>query len=1286
MTDSMKFGPEWLRNMSNDTGTGTGNSAQRHQLAEFRYGREEMLSLFDKNIKIPEILPKFKNLFVEKVQCPLALTPTTEDDLRVWQVRSSPGLGLPSRGLRGGLMDRGRGRGRSSYHSLGGYQRSTSLYDDEGRIIGRNWRRSRLEEETPEGWRSTSISGAREKWARSTSWREEEPGELSSLRGYNSDRGFGSGTRMIPTGTGRKFWDQDDNLPEWAMENPLESGGSFDATGAFHGSNEEIAAKEAAENNIEVSPSKNRRKNNKPGSSYSGSDNNENDSEKSGNDEGFVKDSGPVRENGEEKEKNENIREKVLASKEDSMSLNPNVTTVSQEKVATVIVTTSTTIFASSIVTTTEARCQKIGQECEKDPPPGQMKEDSVEISSVDRMQEVADDMVEKLIMEDELVASMAVPNAGACLVASVRNKMHSPMVKEAPTPVPIAAPPLPPIPQESDSNLIWFYRDPQDMVQGPFTAIEMAEWYQAGYFDDNLCVRRMGDQRFSKLGELLELCGGEMPFFAPYRILPQQINEHPLTTSVNLLDDASVAMNFQMLRQHYIIRQQSLVYQKLSTSDFWHMLSAEQQREMINKQVAHIGVPDNIYSLLASMPADSTGPHNHPMGLHELVSGNGGSFGAQNKMLQMQQHPPTAKLLNSTHQPQQPSTATIHPIGPFGGSPHVSGQGFPQQPSNPPTPNVPGMPQADAMKQFLQNMNIGTMMQQQSMTAPMSSHRVPIVPQIQSKNDQQSQNDRIKSLILQLSMQKGMSQASPSEPGAANQWTTIQVPPEDILTATSQKQPHWMGGGMHVEQQGRGMWDLSSAGAQAQQQSLQIPLNSEMKTEKHILEEQQITRTKEEHSGEDFFDQRPLSPEQQNFSRDVKQEMQKVNKGKEEKKYCPSDVKKVEEKVKSQSVQDEKIAKVKKVAEPKNQVKSKEEDKRREEKPSAQEEKKDITEVPKKVPSGNTKSISQGQAVGKNKTSKSSVAPWSNSDLAAPELSLAEIQKAEMEHRAEQSRFEHMLREQQQQQRLIEMQSAKESVLPKWNAQTLGTPVVKSLAEIQAEEQAKAAAAEREHQMSVPVTNQGNTVAPKGSIKREEATALALGSIWNNTAQSLSWNSGKLWGGTSSSGFWEEPTKSTTTFTTTAATTGGTPSVQKALAKSQTMTNIQTAKTSTPPSTNTVHKQPSKQTKSANSASSKNHPGATIKNSPGASGKTTSTRKDDGGMEFTTWCIKALSAINSTVDRETKECSEFAKQFLERRSKYKNQIRAQNAHVDDMCVPAPAITPSTDCQEVKMR
>lgn len=39
-----------------------------------------MLSLYDKNFKLPELLPKFNKLFIEKMQCPLALLPPSADE------------------------------------------------------------------------------------------------------------------------------------------------------------------------------------------------------------------------------------------------------------------------------------------------------------------------------------------------------------------------------------------------------------------------------------------------------------------------------------------------------------------------------------------------------------------------------------------------------------------------------------------------------------------------------------------------------------------------------------------------------------------------------------------------------------------------------------------------------------------------------------------------------------------------------------------------------------------------------------------------------------------------------------------------------------------------------------------------------------------------------------------------------------------------------------------------------------------------------------------------------
>ena len=76
-----------LRNLAGDNcsaGGGGGGStsltAPRYQLAEHRYGREEMLALFDRNFKPPETLSSFGTIFIDKAQLPLALTQMTEDE------------------------------------------------------------------------------------------------------------------------------------------------------------------------------------------------------------------------------------------------------------------------------------------------------------------------------------------------------------------------------------------------------------------------------------------------------------------------------------------------------------------------------------------------------------------------------------------------------------------------------------------------------------------------------------------------------------------------------------------------------------------------------------------------------------------------------------------------------------------------------------------------------------------------------------------------------------------------------------------------------------------------------------------------------------------------------------------------------------------------------------------------------------------------------------------------------------------------------------------------------
>jgi PERQ amino acid-rich with GYF domain-containing protein len=57
-----------------------------------------------------------------------------------------------------------------------------------------------------------------------------------------------------------------------------------------------------------------------------------------------------------------------------------------------------------------------------------------------------------------------------------------------------------------------WFYLDPQNEIQGPFTAEQMAGWFAAGYFSLSLMIKRGCDEKFVPLG-IVSNSWGRIPF-----------------------------------------------------------------------------------------------------------------------------------------------------------------------------------------------------------------------------------------------------------------------------------------------------------------------------------------------------------------------------------------------------------------------------------------------------------------------------------------------------------------------------------------------------------------------------------------------------------------------------------------------------------------------------------------------------------------------------------------------------------------------------------------------------
>jgi hypothetical protein len=235
--------------------------------------------------------------------------------------------------------------------------------------------------------------------------------------------------------------------------------------------------------------------------------------------------------------------------------------------------------------------------------------------------------------------------------------------------------------------------------------------------------------------------------------------------------------------------------------------------------------------------------------------------------------------------------------------------------------------------------------------------------------------------------------------------------------------------------------------------------------------------------------------------------------------------------------------------------------------------------------------------------------------------MTFEEIQKAEKEkaRRGELMRMEQKMSEQ----RMMDLHQELEKESRKWNAQNLPKNV-KSLEEIQAEEQAKQAALDRERETQAA-----------SRAKREKKEQESLQTFWNNN---VAWNSSNLWGqqqrqqisqmagsSTSTGGFWEEPT--TTKFSQgknqqqqqqgQGQGQGKNPQVQQKvmLSKSQTMASITTQAAKNKQSSDNNNRNQQKEVKVGKVAS------------------TGKMKKDDN--DFTQWCTKALHSLKGNVDSE---------------------------------------------------
>uniref|UniRef100_A0A673W676 GRB10 interacting GYF protein 1 n=1 Tax=Salmo trutta TaxID=8032 RepID=A0A673W676_SALTR len=509
--ETLNFGPEWLRALSSGgsvTSPPPSPAMPKYKLAEYRYGREEMLALYIKENKAPEDMQdkEFASILQDEPMQPLALEPLTEEEQRNFSMSVNSVAVLRLMGKGGGVAPAGvargrgttRGGGRGRGESGGFYQRSieegeagfgrgareihrSQSWDDRGErrfekpVRAREGVRVGFEEATgvpvPGVQRKDYTRSDSENWRSLREEQEEEeegadPGgswRLAGARRLDDGGPKSAGWREHDSqveGRRRKFEfdfsggrrragsegleDDRDGLPEWCTDEEGEMG-TFDASGAFLPISKVVCVKCVRACKVVVY--KYAHLSVSPSSSYS-----LNSVDAYINRE-HIKCSSPTCSD-------------FVAVLEGS----PAGSSTTQQSPST------TSSLPSPPPSSSAANHLSL-------PPGGDTEDDE----GMKHLQQEAEKMVASLqdtSLEEESFTQT---------LQESRNTASA-------------------LPLSHDAAMKWFYKDPQAEIQGPFTTLEMCEWFQAGYFSMSLLVKRGCDEGFQPLGDVIKMWG-RVPF-----------------------------------------------------------------------------------------------------------------------------------------------------------------------------------------------------------------------------------------------------------------------------------------------------------------------------------------------------------------------------------------------------------------------------------------------------------------------------------------------------------------------------------------------------------------------------------------------------------------------------------------------------------------------------------------------------------------------------------------------------------------------------------------------------
>jgi len=232
---------------------------------------------------------------------------------------------------------------------------------------------------------------------------------------------------------------------------------------------------------------------------------------------------------------------------------------------------------------------------------------------------------------------------------------------RNQPTAVPVSHSSIPnqPVAAPVIDDKQWFYRDPQNTIQGPFSSADMERWFAAGYFTVHLPVKRLGETQFSTIQQLIKELGrlpfrSDVPSLPPPPVAAATAASQPVLPT-QMPSQSSISENQKFNLMNFPSGTPSNPSQSVGSAYLEDFLLQQQTRQSIH--------PSMLFNRQTSMPSGSN--ERKTSNSSSMVSPHmQGFFSAQaQQQQQQQQHHQSSSSLFSNTLATDPSVAFQHQV-----------------------------------------------------------------------------------------------------------------------------------------------------------------------------------------------------------------------------------------------------------------------------------------------------------------------------------------------------------------------------------------------------------------------------------------------------------------------------------------------------------------------------------------------------------------------------------------------------------------------------------------------